>query len=501
MQTVNSVAHPRGAAGAGRFAVGVLWSGLNAGAGVALPFLIFIFFARHLRPADVGVVVLATSIAEIIKAFGAPGLYEALLQQREDTRRHHETAAAALIFSGMLLFAVYVAVVIGLGWSMPVAADHPLALALIGLRITFDLATLQPQAALAQRLSYRRMAVRSVVGNVGAGLIGVGLALCGEPLPGLVAYLVAQSALVFLATVLGADSLARPHFSRAVAVDMAREATAASVVRLVAAVNNYLDQIVVSAGIGSVLLAYFNLGKRVETTFITAASSFSAILFQPLFSREPVTARAAGLRRGLAVLTMICGAPCAFFVTNAESIVRVVFGLPWLPAAPVAAVLALSGFVRALGSVHGALLSVSQRNRKLMTLTIVSAISGVVIVLSAGPFGIVAVAAGLALKNAATVAWMAHMTRGDAPRPLIAYASEVVLPFGAMFAAGVAVRDIALHTFAAGGLTSELSVLASSGCAVAACGLLCLARHVPRLGRRVPADMTAAVVSSAVERA
>ncbi len=62
--------------GHGGFA-GVLWSSLNAGAGVLLPFLIFVFFAHVLVPAQVGLIVLAVSCAEFVKAVGFPGLYEA----------------------------------------------------------------------------------------------------------------------------------------------------------------------------------------------------------------------------------------------------------------------------------------------------------------------------------------------------------------------------------------------------------------------------------------
>ncbi len=32
-------------------------------------------------------------------------------------------------------------------------------------------------------------------------------------------------------------------------------------------------------------LAFYNLGKRIEIAFVSAAGSFTAILFQPLFAR------------------------------------------------------------------------------------------------------------------------------------------------------------------------------------------------------------------------
>ena len=400
------------------FARGAAWSVLNALGGVVLPFIVFIAFARWLSPAQVGVAVLATSLAEIVKAFGAPGLYEALLQQGPGAHRHHQAALAVLLILGTFLTAVFAALIAVLGRFVPSVAAAGWLLDVIGLRILFDLATTQPQVALAQRLSFGRMASRSIVANVGSGLLGGLVALCGRPFEGLIVYLTAQSVLVFATTAIGTGVLVRPRLWLDCIADMRREAFAASVVRLVAAANNYLDQIVVAGMIGSARLAFFNLGKRVETTFITAAASFSTILFQPLFSLQATAARASGLRNGLAMLTVICGAPAAFMVTNAPGVIHVVFGDRWAEAAPVAAILACSGFARALGSVHGALLSVSRRNHRLMWVTSVSATSGIGLVVVLAPFGVAAVATGLALKNAAMVAWMAVLTRRDFPAQL-----------------------------------------------------------------------------------
>ncbi len=471
--------NPVGNPPAPAFARGAAWSILNALGGVALPFIVFIAFARWLSPAQVGVAVLATSLAEIIKAFGAPGLYEALLQQGPGAHRHHQTALAVLLILGAALTAVFAAALAILGRFLPSVADAGWVLDVVGLRILFDLATTQPQAALAQRLSFGRMASRSIVANIGAGLLGGLVALGGRPFEGLVAYLTAQSVLIFATTAIGTGVLVRPRLWPDCIADMQREAFAASIVRLVAAVNNYLDQIVVAGMIGSARLAFFNLGKRVETTFITAASSFSTILFQPLFSLQATGARAAGLRNGLAMLTVICGVPAAFMVANAPGVIHVVFGDRWAEAAPVAAILACSGFARALGSVHGALLSVSRRNRQLMWVTSVSAISGIGAVVALAPFGISAVASGLALKNAAMVVWMAILTRHDFPRSGVAYVRVVALPFAAMLGAGYGVRMgiayLTAGTHAGGVQMPAIAVLALSGCAVLAAGLAVLA--------------------------
>ncbi len=439
------------------FAHGALWSAVNALGGVALPFLVFIAFTRWLQPAEVGVAVLATSLAEVVKAFGATGLYEALLQQGAFSRRHHEAASATLLFLGVGLTLVFVALIAVLSAFLPSIAAAGWPIDLIGLRIFFDLATTQPQAALAQRLSFGRMASRSIIANVGAGLIGGFVGWAAHPFDGLIAYLICQSALICVTTSLGTTAMARPVLHLDCLRDMRREAFAATVVRLFAATNNYLDQIVVAAAMGSAQLAFFNFGKRVETTFITAASSFATILFQPLFSLDGAPARSRSLRNGLAMLTMICGAPAAVMITNATGVIRIVLGDRWVEAAPVAALLACSGFARTLGSVHGALLSVSRRNRQLTWVTSASAIGGLAIVIALTPLGIVSVAAGLAVKNILMVAWMATLTINDLPRSGRIYLAVVGMPFGAMLGAGLGARALLAAT-GPGGTMEMLSV-------------------------------------------
>lgn len=461
--------------------IGAIWSCLNAGAGVALPFVVFIFFAHVLMPAQVGMIVLGVSCAEFVKAIGLSGLYEALLQQSIDRQRYHETAFAVLLLSGLVLLGVYAGMITLLARMIDgVAATYP-ALLVIGLRIPLDLATLQPQAVLAQRLSYRRMAIRSIIANVGAGAVGIGLALTGRPMAGMVTYQVGQSALILLTTAIGTAALAWPRLHRDCLRRMAHEATMSSIVRLVAATNNYVDQIIIATMLSSTRLAYFNLAKRVETTFITASASFSAILFQPLFATTDAAGREPVLRKGLATLTLLCGLPVAFLVINGDRVVPLVFGARWAPAAPVVALLAIAGLLRALGSVHGALLSVSGRNRQLAIMSSVSALSGILGVVVTARYGVVWCAAALMLKNLAITMWMAVSTRRDVPHTARAYLVEVIVPVALMLSGVAGGGMLAGATISHAAPAATIAILIASILAGACGGLICYARRLLRI--------------------
>jgi O-antigen/teichoic acid export membrane protein len=426
-----------------RYLNGVAWAVVNAAVSVLLPLAVFVVFARTMSPELIGLVAMAVACTEILKTIGFQGLYEALLQQSEDRRRCHETAMFILLAAGAALFVVYWLTLAVFGMFMPSVAAGRAALGWIGLRIVLDLATVQPQAELAHRLSYRLLAIRGIIGNAIAGGVAIALVLLHQEFAGLVAYQVVQSAAVFLVSAVGTGAVARPRFDRHSFRRMYPEASLSSGVRLVAATINNMDQIIVAAAVGILPLTFFNLGKRIENTFITAVNALVGIVFQPLFARASRRSLDGVWRRAVATVAVVCGFPAAAFVVNSEPVIRLVFGERWRDAAAVAAVLALSGFVRASGFVPGAMMSVSRRNRDLLITSVASAFGGVVLVVATVHWGIVWCAAALLVKNAVTVVWMLTWLRSEDVEPTRIYFLGLVVPFSLMLSGDVLGRWLA----------------------------------------------------------
>jgi PST family polysaccharide transporter len=301
-------------------------------------------------------------------------------------------------------------------------------------------------------------------------------------------YYVVQSALAFLFTVLGARALPRPSLSVSALGALAREAGFASGVRLVAAANNYLDQILIAAFVPARLIAEFNLAKRVESILFTTAMSFSGVLFQPAFAVQHPDLRGRLLSQGRAALTVLCALPVAVFVADHRSLVEAVFGAQWTDAAPIAALMAVGGLARVYGSLPSALLSVSGRNGALFGMAAAMGVVGVSVVVLAGASGLWWVAIGLTARNVLALVWQTELTRADQPRPLAALAGEVVLPFGAMVAAAAA-GALAVRGFHFEG--PLLKAAAEASASGVAAGLVCLAFTGKRLltlvdGRKAP---------------
>ena len=136
------------------------------------------------------------------------------------------------------------------------------------------------------------------------------------------------------------------------------------------------------------------------------ASSFAQILWQPSFVIGGEGGRAKALARGVASVALVCGLPVAMLAVLHRVAVPFVFGPNWAGAATVAALLAGSGAIRALGSVAGAALSVTERNGLLLAVSMFSAVTNLAVILIAAPYGLVATAAAVCLRNGLQVVGM-----------------------------------------------------------------------------------------------
>lgn len=413
-----------------------------------------------------GLIALAIACTEILKAFGLPGIYEALLHEKRDVTRCHETALALLMLASAVLVPLNLMLLYALGFAVNGLHQHFLLLSLLALRIPLDLAAVQPQAMLVKQFAYRRLSLRSVVANVLAGAGGVSIAMLAEPLAGLVVYQVGQAFLSFLGTALGVGVLARPRIHLDCYRRLRRETMFATGNRVLAATINYVDQMMIAPLAGGTGLAFYNLGKRLETTFVTIANSFSSILFQPLFAAEAAMSRQKATSRALLVLALVCGTPAAVIFCNSRLVVGLIFGHNWVDAAPVVGWLCLNGLIRAIGMVPGSFLSVSGRNRELLVTSIVSAAGSLVLVLALARTSLTFCAASLAVKNAAIVAWMAWLTRTQVRQVGSTYLTAAIIPAGLMIGtAGLA----SLAVSPQGGLIAAYSGLAMCGAAVLGC--------------------------------
>jgi teichuronic acid exporter len=405
------------------YLAGSIWSGVNAAAALLVPLALFVYFARAVPPWQIGVVAYGLAWVEIVK-IGLPlGLYEALLAV-EDYESYARPAAGLLMASAALGFAVYSGVMLAAPLWLPAAAKLMPFLIALGLKIVFDVLLVQPDVVIARRLDFRRLASRTLIANIGSAVFGICVGHLTSPLVGLVSYYILQSLVVWVTTIVGTNSLLAPTLGWGKLRGIAKTAFLATQVRSLATLNNFADQVIAGSFIPPAALARYNLGKRLEIAQITASSSFNTILFQPLFARRKDEEIARDYQRSLFMISVLSGVPTALLIANIDTIISVAFGPHWAGAGPIAAALAVSGFARAVGGVHGAYFSVSGKNAALRNRALASAGAGVLIVCTTGMIGLLWISILLSLKNVAMTGWSAWMTRNLAP--LSYYVKDVV---------------------------------------------------------------------------
>ena len=386
----------------------VFWSTVNGGASVLLPFLIFALFARLMSPADLSLAMVAVAMLELLKVVGPQGVYDVVLGYPEEERQHYRTAGALFLLGGVVTAVVFAGAILASGWFLA----HPLPpvlLVLVG-KVVFDYAVLQPQAILVRRGAMRRLGSRGLAAGVVAGAIGLGIALVVTPMTGLAVYYVAQSLVLFLMTAVGTGAWLPPAFDATAARAMATQATRASGVRLSAGVSNYFDQILLGAMAAPAQVGPYNLGKRLEVVVITMSSSFSQLLFQPTFARAGHDERLHHVARGISTITLICGLPVVLFAAFHTDLVPLLFGPQWRAAATVVALLAVNGFVRALGGVAGALLTVTGRNGRLLALSAFGAATNMALIVIFARWGVIWAAGAIVTRNIAQTVLMLRLT-------------------------------------------------------------------------------------------
>lgn len=455
---------------------GVFWSTVNGGASVILPFLVFAAFTRMMPPPELAQVMLAIAMLELLKTCGPQGIYDVLLVYSEGQHQYYRTAAALFIGAGVLI-ALAFSIGVFLSASL-LRTALPCSLHLLALKIVFDFALFQPQAILVRRGAMQRLGSRGLTAGLLAGAGGLALAAMTEPLLGLVAYYVLQSFVTLLLTVAGTRALVRPQWNRQAAREMAGQGARASGVRLAAGASNYLDQLLIGTMLVGAQTGMYNLGKRLEIVSMTIGSSFSQLLFQPTFAKANHEDRFLYIARGIAAISLVCGVPTILLAIFHRQAVPLVFGQQWSAASLTVALLAGSGFVRAVGGVAGALFTVTSRNGRLLALSVFAAATNMLMIVVFAPLGVEWAAGAILVRNSLQAVGglaLTHEAKGNVARLLT---KNCVLPLAATGAAAwIAATSVHLLWPAASPLAG-LSAMVIGSAAGTAIGFLFLRRRL-----------------------
>jgi len=414
---------------------GVAWSSAQNWGSALISTIVLLILARLLEPEAFGLLALATSLTLLLEVLLRRGFGQLLIQCADPTDELVDSAFWLSAASGVLLFAV------ALGVAGPVAtlfSDPRLGPIIrwlaLGLLTTALINT--PQSLLERRLAFKGLAACSLLGAVGGGFVGIGMALNGCGLWSLVgnnltAGLVRAAALWWISSWRPSARVSRARLRELLSFGL--NIIGVDVLNVL---SRRFDALMIGYFLGTTQLGYYDIAKRVLLALTQVLTqSVSSVAF-PTFSRLQASAGQMRSACGTAARLTAAGAFPAFFgmVALSPEFVAALLDQRWTPAVPLIRILAFLGVIQVVIYFNGILLVASGRPGWHLAIKLVNTLADVVAVTVAVQWGIGAVAAAVVIRAFLLFPlpiWATHKLMGVIP---LAYLTQFAAPLAASVA-------------------------------------------------------------------
>ena len=390
-----------------RFASGVLWAVVGNAANNIISFVVFALIAHIVEPTVLGVVALAIVLVELGKLIATAGTAHLLVQR---PTWDDDYSSLAFWLNTSLGMALMLLAMLGVAPLMEehFAAGSGAVVGIVSVCLLVDAARAVQESKLRREFNYKKLAARGAAAGVISGLIGVGLVWLGFGIWGLVAQRVASSVLTTIFSWLASGWVPRPISSTRELPSMLANGYRLMGAELLVNVNLRVPELVLAVGFGPAAVAIYRVGAR-------GFDALYQLIIVPL-----MTASVGGFSRiedkrstGRAFVRttrfVALAAYPSFFgaAAIAEPFVRLAFGPRWSVSAHIMSIICIGAAPAVLGYMTFSALTALGRNRHVFWINVASVASSLAVAAIAAPFGLLAIALGLAIR--AYVAGAANM--------------------------------------------------------------------------------------------
>jgi PST family polysaccharide transporter len=336
---------------------GLTWSGVERWSNELLALGVFVVLSRQLGPEVFGLVALAAVVIDFGQRFVDQGFSQAVVQRGDLSREHLDTAFWAGIVTGGVL------TLLCAGLADPIArafGDPQLAPVLRWLSLGFLIRGISStqQALLIRRLRFKQLALRTLVADLGAGVVAIALVFAGFGVWSLVAQSLASG--VFGAITLWGVSGWRPGLGFRWSNFRELSLFGAHIVgfRLLNLLSQRVDALLIGGFLGASALGCYAVACRVLSSVSKVLTGVMNSVAFPVFSRlqaEPARMRSAFYEA--TQLTSLVTMPAFLgLAAIAPDVIPFAFGERWEPSVPVLQVLACVGVLESLMGFNGSVL-------------------------------------------------------------------------------------------------------------------------------------------------
>lgn len=408
--------------------VGSLWSAFGNSGQQIIGFLIFIYIARLLTPAEVGLVAFAMVLVEVLTFVSRLGQVEVLQRNRDLPDTTINTSFWILVVTGLLSTGLVLAAApfAGLVSDNP---DFPLVVALLAPFCALQAFNAVPEALLRRRLDYRSLSFRNWIAALSGGLLGVYLAFRGYGVFALVAQRVVTSLVQTICTWLFLRWHPRLAFDRTAARSLFVSGGEIMLAGFAGSLNQRVADAVAGTALGASALGFLRLGWRFFEVLVTLSVNPVVNVALTTFGRLQQDLPA--LRRAYLRLTqfMVTGSLPVFFGLGAvaDILIPLVFGEKWMGSVMVIELLGFVVIGTSVNAFFGPVMIAVGKSRVLLGQSLFQLVVTVIFVLAGSPFGLVGVMVGFIARGLAVAVYNLVLLRREAeiaPREVV----RAVLP-------------------------------------------------------------------------
>lgn len=379
---------------------GLLWKVISIAVKQGSRVVVGIVLARLLTPEDYGLAALVLVFSSLIYIFSDLSLGAALVQRATLTERDRSTVFWVSVAAGVVCTVVGIAVAGLVADFYREPEVKPLFIAVSFSFVIVSLGVTQ-EALLTRAMSFRALELRQMAAALLGAAVAIVVAARGG---GAWAIIVQQLVVVAVATLLiwiVSPWHPRMVFSRDSVRDLGTFGGNVFGTRMVFYLNRNADNLLIGRFLGPAALGAYSLAYNVILLpFSQIAGPLEQLLY-PAFSR--LQDEASRLREAfLRVNRLVCAINMPLLIglaVLADQFVPVVLGEQWDAAVPVIQILALVGIAQSLQALNGSILQARDRTNWLLRYSLVFTAVTVVAFIAGVPFGIVGVAASLAIAS------------------------------------------------------------------------------------------------------
>ena len=366
----------------------------------AASLLLFMVLARLLSPGDVGLFAIVMVMQALMQVFIDDGIGEAVVQRAALDDAHLDTA---FWFNLAAAGAIALAAIALSPWLATLFHDPRLIglISIMGAVLVIGSAGGIHQAVLRRSFDYRSLAMRSVLGILIAGIVGVGLAFAGAGVWALAAQQVIERLVGTIILWVRSDWRPKWRWSKPHARELLPYGLNIIASRGLIFTYKQADRFLVGLLLGPVVLGVYALALRIFDTMaallVQATTGIALSAFSRLQHDRPA------LRDTFYAVTELAalGAFPAFIglAAIAPTLVALLFGAKWAASGPVLQILALMGIPYWIGAFSSTIMRALGRPGWYLAVLGAGTIINIIAVLYCYRYGLLAVAAVLALRE------------------------------------------------------------------------------------------------------